>query len=194
MNLRLHGLNELDDQLHLTRDQPSERGRRRAIRHVLDVETGKLFHIFGGEMLRGANAGAAEIELARIGLGLRDDLLEVLGRKARRRYQNEARRSDHRHHLEVGDRIVAQGLVDRRRDRVCIAHHQRGVAILGRARDRFGGGGAAGADAIFDHHRLAKQLGERLRHDARWDIGAAAGAEADYDPDRLLRPVLCKEK
>ena len=41
--------------------------------------------------------------------------------------------------------------------------------------------------------RLTEQLGERLRDDARRDVGAATSAEADHNPDRLLRPVLCLE-
>jgi hypothetical protein len=73
---------------------------------------------------------------------------------------------------------------------VRIAHHQRGVAVLGSARDLLGGSGAATADAVLDHDRLAKRLRQRLRNDARGDIGAAAGTEADNNADRPVRPIL----
>jgi hypothetical protein len=190
LDLRLHGLDQLDDELHLARDKPGERGGCRAIGHVLNVKAGELLHILGGEVLGRADAGTAEIELARIGLGLRDELLEVLGREARRRHQNEAGSPNHRHHLKIGNRIVAQGLIDRSRDRVRVAHHQRGVAVLGGARDPFRRRRSAAAHSILDYDGLAEQLRERLRHDARRDVGTATGAEADHDADRLARPVL----
>jgi hypothetical protein len=43
---------------------------------------------------------------------------------------------------------------------------------------------------VFDHHRLAELLLQRLRDDAADDVGAAAGSERDDHAHRPLRPVL----
>src|SRR6218665_2156365 len=55
-------------------------------------------------------------------------------------------------------------------------HHQRHGVALGR---RAGRGAradhAVGAGAVVDHHRLAPQLRQALRHQATDDVGAAAG-------------------
>ena len=65
--------------------------------------------------------------------------------------------------------------------------HERGVTVLVRTRDILGGERSAGANLVLDNDRLFQQLGQRLRNDARDNVGAAAGAEADNHMDRPVR-------
>ena len=48
---------------------------------------------------------------------------------------------------------------------------------------------AAGADTVFDHNALAETLSERLRHNARDNVGAAAGGKRHNELDGFGRPL-----
>jgi hypothetical protein len=61
---------------------------------------------------------------------------------------------------------------------------QQAVAVRRRAGDQFAGDIAAGAGLVFDHDRLAEPGGQRLRHEARDDVGGAPGRECHVEPDR----------
>ena len=62
---------------------------------------------------------------------------------------------------------------------------RRGVLHISR------GDTAAGAGAVVDHDALTHVARDRLREDARIDIGAASGAKADHEGDgTLLREIL----
>jgi hypothetical protein len=145
---------------------------------------------FAGEMLRGAEAGAGEGELAGIGSGGGDQLLDVIGREVRARDDDQAGGCDLRHRIERGERVVAQRLVHDRGDDLPRGHDAERVAVLVRAGDGLIAQRAGGTGPVLDHHRLAKLLLQRLRDDAADDIGAAAGSERDDDADGTLWPIL----
>jgi hypothetical protein len=62
-----------------------------------------------------------------------------------------------------------------------------GVTVGRRATHRFRGEIAAGATAVFYHHRLAETLAQLLSHQTGDDVGDAAGREGDLQRDGLRR-------
>ena len=66
--------------LHLSADQVGERGRAAAIGHVNHVDAGHHLEQLAGHMGRGPDAGRRHVDLARIGLGIGDELGNRLGR------------------------------------------------------------------------------------------------------------------
>ena len=66
--------------LHLPAEQIGERGRRAAIGHVDHVDAGHHLEQLAGHMGRGPVAGRRHVDLARIGLGIGDELGNRLGR------------------------------------------------------------------------------------------------------------------
>ena len=67
---------------------------------------------------------------------------------------------------------------------------KQGVAVGRSPRHRRGGGHAASARHVLDHHRLAQRVRHFLRDGARGDVAEAAGTEPDHDLDRASRVVL----
>ena len=134
--------------------------------------------------------GLANENLAGIGLGGRDQRLDVIGREVRSRDDDQAGGRHQRHRIERGERVVAQRLVHRRGDDLAGGHHAERVAVLVGAGDRLVAEGAGGARPVLDHDRLAELFLQRLRDDAADDVGAAAGSERHDDADRTLWPFL----
>ncbi len=155
-----------------------------------DVDAGGLPKEFAGEMLRGAEAGAGEGELAGIGLGGGDQLLDVIGGKIGARHDDQAGGCDLRDRIECGERIVAQRLVHDRGDDLARGHDAERIAVLLGAGDGLVAQRAGGARTVFDHHGLAELLLQRLRDDAADDVGAAAGPERHNHAHAALRPIL----
>ena len=150
--------------------------------------------------MRGA-ADAARRRVAdrsRLRLGKRDQL----GERARRdvRVDDDHVRTD----AVLPDRgeILVRVVRDLRADQVGIDRHRAGradadrVAVGRRLRDRVEADRAAGAGPVLDDDRLAEQLGERRRDQARVQVdGAARGERRDRrgsawraTPVRRLRP------
>jgi hypothetical protein len=63
------------------------------------------------------------------------------------------------------------------------------VAVRLRARDRLGPKIAAGSGLVVDDEGLAHALGQRLRHEARHDVGRTAGRKADHESHRTRRVI-----
>ncbi len=68
------------------------------------------------------------------------------------------------------------------------------MAVGHRAADGFGREIAAGAAAIFHHHRLPEALAELLSNQAGDDVGNAAGREGDLERDGLRRIALRRSR
>ena len=84
---QLAGLDVLDRRgqgdehdLHLPAEQIGQRGRRAAIGHVDHVDAGHHLEQLAGHMVRASDAGRRQVDLARIGLGIGDELGNRLGR------------------------------------------------------------------------------------------------------------------
>ena len=67
--------------IDLARDEIGERGRAATIGHDDDLDVGNLAELLAGEMNAGADAGRRKGELARIGLGVIDEVFRGLERR-----------------------------------------------------------------------------------------------------------------
>ena len=111
-----------------------------------------------GEMIAGASARGRQIDLARIGFVISNELRDGLGRH---------RGIDH-HHLrlmyeacdrhEIAHHFEAELVVDRDVDRRRRTDRQQRVAIRGRAHHNLGGKVGRSARAVFDEDRLTEPL------------------------------------
>ena len=147
------------------RDAPGEQighhGRDAAIGHVLDVDARHGLEQFAGEMLRGADAGRAEGELAGLRARIGDELGHALHRQVGRHRQQVRRVDDLRDRREVLHRIERELLVEARigDDGGGGGGHQR-VAVGRRLGDAIGRDIAGRAGHVLDDHRLAPGLGD----------------------------------
>ena len=175
---------QLDASLH----QVDDRLCGAAIRHMHHPDVGHLLQQRAGQMRDAAGTGRCIIERVGFRLRKRDQLLDILRGKLRRRQDHHRRAADHHHRREVLHRVIGRlGLQRGRggmRGRVGEPH---GVAVGLGAGDRLAAERGAGADPVVDHDLLAKPLGQPLAHDPGDDVGAAARLERHDQPDRPLR-------
>ena len=114
-------------------------------------EAGELLEQFAGEVAHRAGAGRAVGQLARIGLGVGDELLERLRRHRGVNDDRGGRDREQRDRHKVLDRIVRHLRHGHR-----VEHHRAGaaenerVAVGRRARDLGGRDGAGGAALVLD--------------------------------------------
>src|SRR5262249_11059691 len=105
----------------------------------------------------------------------------------------KCRQNGPKYYVGVRNATVGLGLIDRKGG----GGGEDGVAVRRRAAHRFRRQIAAGAPAIFHHHRLPEPLAELLPNEARDDVGDAAGRERDLQRDVLrrigLRPSRLRE-
>ena len=121
------------------------------------VDLGDVFEHLSRQMMQAADAGRAVVQLAGIGFGVGDELLEVMDRQVRAHREDERAARDLDHRRKRLDRIVRRLLGDRRRNqyRARAAEHDR-VAVRIGPREGTAADGAAGAGAVLDHDRLAQ--------------------------------------
>ena len=76
-----------------------------AIRHVNQVDAGHHLEQLAGDMWRAPVAGRRHVDLARIGLGIGDELGNRLGRNGRIDHHDKGRAADARDRRDVADEI-----------------------------------------------------------------------------------------
>ncbi len=159
--------------------------------NVRDGDASHALEQFGRQVRNRAIARRRHIELARIGLGVGEQLLHVLDRQVIVHDQRVGGLGHQRHRLHALDGIVRQLAVDGRCDGLAAdgAQQQHRAIRLG-TRHLGGGDGAAAARLVLHHDGdLGVQL--KLRGDrAGDDIVATAGREADQHPHRARWQVL----
>ena len=130
------------------------------------------------EMRRRAGAGRAELHLGLVGLGVGDELLEVLGRQILAHGQHDRHLGEQRDRREIGLRIVERLLVERLALGMGAdgAEHE-GVAVGLGIGDALGAGHAAGAADVLDHDLLAENFAHARADHAAEHVGRAAGGE-----------------
>ena len=161
------------------------------VRHAQHVDVRGLHDLRIGELARAAVA--REVDLAGVGTRVGDQLGHGLGRQRRAGDEHEGVAADERDRREGRHRVVRRLFLEQRH-----LHHRRvgreeeGVAVRRGLHHLRGGDGAVGAELVLDDEGLAHRFGERLREDARHDVGRAAGGEVDDDAHRLRRVLLRK--
>jgi hypothetical protein len=171
------------------RDQVAQRRAGAGVRDVGDEGLGLQLEQLAGQVVRGAGAGRAVVELARAALHQLEEGLEV---------GPDVLRVDHHHlrhagHQRERDQVLLEVVVElgvhRRRDGVVHRAHEDVVAVGRRARRDAGAQRAAGAAAVVDDQLLAGLLGELRRQRPGEGVGAAAGRERHDHHHRLGRPA-----
>jgi hypothetical protein len=125
-----------------------------------------------------AVAGDAGIDLARIGLGINEQLAEIL---CRQRWPGDVdvrglRNQDNRHEilLRIERQSLRHELVERDRPR---RREQDRIAVGRRLGGRGSSDIAGGAGPVVNHDLLAELLGELDAERSRQHVGGAAGRE-----------------
>lgn len=139
-----------------------------------------------------ALAGRAEVDFARMLLGVVDEFLHRLDRQLGGIDDDHLRRLRHqRHRHEVLLDVVVQALVQRRRQRMVRPAHEEGVAVGPGLGGHAGAHGAARAPPpplVVDHHRLPQLGGQLLGQRTGEGVGAAPGRERHDERDGPFRP------
>ena len=164
--------------LRVAADHGGRRLRRALVGHVHDVDLGILPQDLGREERRAGDTGRGEIELAGLLLGARDEVLQAVAGKVRRRRSRPAARTHARDAGKVLHRIELDALVDGAGDGVPIRGEHQRVAVGRRLGDRRGSGQAR---AVLDDDLLLPHVGQLVGEDARQAVGDAAGGERDHD-------------
>ena len=126
-------------------------------------------------------------ELARIRLGIGDELGKRLGRNRGMYHHDEGTADQARDRRDVANEIEIEFVVKRRIDRVRRTDQEQRVAVRSRAHDRLGGDIAACARPVLDDELLAEPLRQPLTDQTREDVVRAAGGKADDDAHRPRR-------
>ncbi len=136
---------------------------------------------------RGPDAGRRHVDLARIGLGVGDELGNGLGRNRWMYLHDVGRADDARDRRDVADEIEIELVVERRVDRIRRTDQQQRIAVRRRTHDRLGADIAGGARPVLDDEGLAEPLRQPLAHQTCDDVARAAGGKTDDDAHRPRR-------
>ena len=179
--------------MDLPAEQISESRWRPAIRHVNHVHAAHQLEELAGHMGRRPDASRGHVELARVGLGIVDELRNGIGRERCIDFHHVGYAGDGRNRRDVARKIVVEFSVERDVDRMRGRDHEQRVAVRRRIHDCLGGDIAAGAGAVLDDELLAEPLRQALTHEPRQDVGDTAGRIADdqFHGPRGISPSRC---
>src|SRR5262249_50454210 len=117
--------------LHLSAEQIDKRRARAAIRHVHEVHAGHHLEQFTSNMVSGTDAGRRHVDLGGIGLGIRDELGNRLGRHRGMHLYGKRLASDARNRRDVADEIKIELVVEGGVDRVHESGHKERISVRG---------------------------------------------------------------
>jgi hypothetical protein len=138
-------------------------------------------------MLRGAVAPGCHVDLARIGLGVGNELRDRRCGNRRIDLQHQRSTNDAGDRRYVADEIETEIFIKRHVDGVRKRGQQQRVAVRRRLSDKFGGDVAARAGPVLDDELLAEPLRQPLRNEARRNIWCNTRRKTDQDADRPRR-------
>ena len=179
-----HGRREVH--LQLAADQVVHHRAAALVGDVLHLQARQHTQHLAGEVLHAAARGRPVVERAGLGLRVRDEFLQRIGRN---------RRIDHHHQPAAADAShageILYGIVGRRqqvrRDHVVYRHHHDRVAVGRSLRDRIGADDGRGAGTVLHQDLLSPDIRELLRHHPRERVRAAACGIRDDEAHRLAR-------
>ena len=138
-------------------------------------------------MLRAADAGRRHVELARIGLGVGDELGNGVGRNGRIDLHHQRDDVDATDRDDVREEVEVEFVVQRGVDGVLRVDQQKGIAIARRTGHEFGRDIAGRAGAGLDDELLAELVRHELGDQAGRDVGRTAGGLPNDEFDRMCR-------
>jgi beta-mannosidase len=167
----------LECDLHLPAEKIGEGLRAALVGNVDEGGAGHRLEELAGEMLRGAVAGRALVDLVRVRFRIGDEFRDRARRKGRRHRHDVGKPGDAGDGCQVRDEVEGELVVERGIDRVHRAAHQQRVAVRGRAHHRLGREVAARAGAVLHEHRLVELIRHPLRDEPRHDVEVASAAK-----------------
>ena len=166
-------------------------GRRAAILHGDQFDTGGELELFRDQMGGGGDAGRGVPQSARLGFGQRNELLHRRCRHGRVDHQQVRPGGQEHHRGKILSRIVGQLGVEMLQHGVgAVEAEIDGVAVGRRFRDVVRGEHAVGAGAVLDHDDLAGALLHLGGEGATDDVGHAAGRGRHDDANRTVGIIL----
>src|SRR5262249_7884875 len=157
------------------------------IRNVDQVDTGHHLEPFAEDMGHGPAAGRSHVDLARIGLGVGNELRERLGWNGWMDRHAVKGAANSRLRRYFADEIEIELLVERRVHRVRQADKQERIAVRRRPHDAFSADVAAGTRSVLNDKWLPEPLRQRLTHEAGGGVACLACRKGDDDAHRPPR-------
>jgi hypothetical protein len=145
-------------------------------------------------MLRAADTAGPHIDLAGIGLGVRNQVGNRLRRQRRVYHQHAHSTDDAGNRRDIADEIETKIVVKRGVPGVIRTNHQERIAIGRRPHHRLGGETAARARPVLDHELLAEPFRQQLARQPANYVSRAAGRPADDQPHWPRRIGLRKSE
>ncbi len=159
---------------HLAAQHIVDGGACTTVGNVQHVHTRRLDELRAPHVADGAVARGGIADLAGVGLQVGHQLGKILGRNQLGVDHHDARGLDDLGHAhEVFGRVVRQLGVDRRVDAVGRQGCNTKGQAVGCTRHFGHADGATGTRLVFNHYRLAQQLGQHVLHVARHHVGRA---------------------
>src|SRR5262245_53406840 len=137
-------------------------------------------------MLLAASTGRCKVELARVGLNVRDKFGNGFCRDGGTYLHNKRRAVKACDRCDVADEVEIEIVVERCIDRVWWNASEKRMAVRGCSYDRLCANIAGRTRPVFDDERLAKPLRQPLAYETNDNIDAAS-RKADDDPHRPRR-------
>src|SRR5215475_9092711 len=126
-------------------------------------------------MWHSPGADGCHVYLARIGLGISNELGNARGRNGWIDHHDIWRTDEGHDRLDVLNKIVRELFVELGIDGVIRAGQEQRIAISRRTHDRFGRYVSAGPRPVLNDELLAEPFREPLPDQARKNVGCAAG-------------------
>src|SRR5437879_2556071 len=109
-------------------------------------------------MGRSSKAARSHVDLARVSLGIGDELRNRPRRDRWIHLHHVGRAADARDRLDVAEKIKVELSVKGRVDRICRGGEEKRIAVRYRPHDRLGPDTAGGARTVFDNELLPESL------------------------------------
>ena len=151
------------------------------------VDAGHHLEQFARQMARRSVAARRHVDLARVGLGIGDELGNCLRRERWVYRHDEGDRDDACDGCDVAEEVETKFLVKRRIDRGRRADQEECVSVRRRIHDHLRTNIAAGSRPVLDDKLLAETLRQPLADQTSDDVGRSAGGKWDDDAHRPRR-------